>query len=272
MSPALHAPTLFALLISFGELAVSIGTLLGLFGRLAALGGMLLSLTFFLVVSFHDHPYYFGPDIVLFFAWTPLAMTGSGRWSLDDFCERKRTEVNKANLSHAKIAELDRRVVLQRGAVVGILGLLGLVTGGLTAAIGRMLNTSSGGSNHKALAANSGNGSSQGPGSSSGTSKDNIGSSKIVPLGGAASFIDPISGAPGLVVHPTKRTYLAFSAICPHAGCQVQFDPQTSLFICPCHGSEFNGTTGAVILGPAPVGLTSISIELAANGDIIVKN
>lgn len=68
LSPALHTPTLVALFIAFAELAVGLGTLLGLFGRIAALGGMALSLTFFLVVSFHDRPCYYGPDIVFLFA------------------------------------------------------------------------------------------------------------------------------------------------------------------------------------------------------------
>ena len=72
-----------ALIIAFGELAVGLGTFVGLFGRVAATGGMLLSLSFFLTVSFHDSPYYYGPDIVFLFAWTPLLIGGSGTYSLD---------------------------------------------------------------------------------------------------------------------------------------------------------------------------------------------
>src|SRR6185312_11904868 len=47
LDPALHAATLSALVISFGEMAVGLGTLVGFFSRAAALGGMLLSLSFF---------------------------------------------------------------------------------------------------------------------------------------------------------------------------------------------------------------------------------
>jgi thiosulfate dehydrogenase [quinone] large subunit len=46
-----HAPTLVGLTIAFGELAVGVGTLLGLWTRLAAVGGALLALSFFLTVS-----------------------------------------------------------------------------------------------------------------------------------------------------------------------------------------------------------------------------
>ena len=273
LSPALHAPTFVALVISFAELAAGLGTLLGLFGRTAAIGGMALSLTFFLVVSFHDRPYYYGPDIVFLFAWTPLAISGSGRWSLDDYYNGRREEIRATKLSKAKAAELDRRVILQRGFMAGSLALFGLVTAGITAALGRMLNTGSSTSRSSALSGNSPNASSGGaPAGVTSSSKNNIGSSKVVPLGGAASFTDPITGSPGLVVHPSSGNYLAYSAICPHAGCQVQFDPQAHLFVCPCHGSEFNGTTGAVLLGPAATGLTPIAIKLEANGDVIVEN
>ena len=211
LSPALHAPTLVALVIAFAELAVGLGTLLGLFDRIAALGAMALSLTFFLVVSFHDRTYYYGPDIVFLFAWTPLAISGSGRWSHDDYYIRKREEVITAKLSKAETAELDRRVVLQRGFMAESLALFGLVTGGITAALGRMLNTGSATTGSCALAghpASPANNSGATPGGATSTSKNNIGSSKVVPFGGAATFTDPITGSPGLVVHPSQAATL----------------------------------------------------------------
>ena len=62
---------------------MGLGTLVGLFGRLAATGGALLSLSFFLTVSFRDSPYYYGADIVFLFAWTPFVLGGFGAWSFD---------------------------------------------------------------------------------------------------------------------------------------------------------------------------------------------
>lgn len=75
---SLHAPTLVGLLIAFGELAVGAGVLVGLWIRAAAVGGMLLSLTFFLTVSWSTTPYYYGSDIVFIFAWSVLAGMGAG--------------------------------------------------------------------------------------------------------------------------------------------------------------------------------------------------
>ena len=64
-------------LIAFAELAIGVGTLLGLWPRVAAIGGATLSFTLFLTISFHASPFYTGADIVFTFAWMPLVLAGS---------------------------------------------------------------------------------------------------------------------------------------------------------------------------------------------------
>ena len=64
--------------IALGEIAIGLGTLLGLWARIAAVGGAVLSLTLFLTVSFHSSPYFTGASIVFLFAWVPLILAGSG--------------------------------------------------------------------------------------------------------------------------------------------------------------------------------------------------
>ena len=78
ISPLTHVAVPLGLLIAFGEVAVGLGTLLGLWARIAALGGMVLSFMLFLTVSFHSSPYYTGSDIVFVFAWMPLVVVGAG--------------------------------------------------------------------------------------------------------------------------------------------------------------------------------------------------
>jgi thiosulfate dehydrogenase [quinone] large subunit len=298
LSPVLPIATLVAVVISLGEVAVGLGTLLGLFGRIAALGGMLLSLSFFLTVSFNDNPYYYGPDIVFLFAWTPFVLAGSGAWSLDALFAQRAART-RAALQNAAIrggpaarrraAEFDRRVFLQRLSTAGIVGLAGLVVGGFVAAIGRLVHGSQqaastesiGGSNTSSSTSStapSTNGSASSPpttvpANSSGgpTPKGTrIGPASDVPVGGAASFTDPAQGVPALVVQFKRDSFRAFSAVCPHAGCQVQFDQQNDIFVCPCHGSTFNGSTGAVEGGPAPTGLSPIAVALGSNGQLYV--
>jgi thiosulfate dehydrogenase [quinone] large subunit len=89
-------------------------------------------------------------------------------------------------------------------------------------------------------------------------------------VGGAASFNDPNSGDPSLVLQPQTGTFLAFDAVCPHAGCPVQYDATNKLLICPCHGSEFNAHTGAVEVGPAATGLLKLKIAEGPDGQLYV--
>ena len=296
LNPALHASTPVALVISFGEVAVGLGTLLGLFGRIAAVGGLLLSFSFFLTVSFNDNPYYYGPDIVFLFAWTPFVLSGPGAWSLDALFAKRAARAlalleaatkSGGPAARQRASELERRVFLQKASAAGVVGIAGLVTGGLVAAIGRLV----GGSPHSTSAGTIGRGgasSTTSPSTSSqkksGTTTSTtagssgavrpkgirIGPASDVPVGGAASFTDPKEGVPALVVQVRTGVFRAFSAVCPHAGCQVQFDQQSDLFICPCHGSEFNGSTGAVQRGPAATGLSSIPVALGSNGQLYV--
>jgi cytochrome b6-f complex iron-sulfur subunit len=53
----------------------------------------------------------------------------------------------------------------------------------------------------------------------------------------------------------------AFSAVCTHLGCIVQFVPEGRIFKCNCHGSQFD-LTGKNIAGPAPTPLKPFRVEL----------
>jgi len=72
------------------------------------------------------------------------------------------------------------------------------------------------------------------------------------PVGQAASFTDPASGDPSIVIRPSSGTFVAFDAVCPHAGCMVGYDPGQKVIICPCHGSQYDAS-GRVRLYDADV-------------------
>ncbi|MEN8653829.1 DoxX family protein [Streptomyces sp. 21So2-11] len=80
---ALKNPEGFAYAIALGELAVGIGTLIGLLARLAAFGGALISLSLWLTVSWQSDPYYYGNDLAYLMAWLPLVLAGAAVFSLD---------------------------------------------------------------------------------------------------------------------------------------------------------------------------------------------
>ncbi|MFG2128160.1 DoxX family protein [Streptomyces sp. NPDC048751] len=87
---ALKNPVGFGYAMAFGELAVGIGTLLGLLTRVAALGGALISLSLWLTVSWGSDPYYYGNDLAYLMAWLPLVLAGAPFLSVDAMLRRRR--------------------------------------------------------------------------------------------------------------------------------------------------------------------------------------
>ena len=346
IAPLVHVAGPLGVLIALAELAVGLGTLLGLWTKVAAIGGMALSGLLFLTVSFHASPYYTGSDIVFVFAWTPLVITGAGGvLSLDAVLAnlaRQRagllpdTDValpfstvrelcgsykkgkcqalagapcaphhcpvlgHPATVPERKAGAIDRRTFSLKGAWTVAVAAAGVLGAALAAGVGRAAGGSASGPHLGGGSATGGLGSSPGtsttaastasssPPSTSGPTASTtrptpatqptpatrppgtrIGPASVVPVAGAASFQDPATGDPSLVVQPTAGTFLAFDAVCPHAGCVVQYD-RSGVFICPCHGSQFNGRTGAVETGPAPTGLTKLTLRKGSDGMLYV--
>ncbi|MFC9908331.1 Rieske 2Fe-2S domain-containing protein [Streptomyces sp. NPDC059862] len=59
----------------------------------------------------------------------------------------------------------------------------------------------------------------------------------------------------------------AYSTICTHAACPINKLEGTKL-VCPCHGSEFDATTGEVLHAPATVPLSELPVR-TENGRIV---
>lgn len=276
-----HA-TLFGLTIALGELLVGLGVLLGVFTRLAAVGGFLLSLSFFLTVSWGTSPYFTGADIVFMFAFLPLALAGDGgvlsvAAAIRTATRRRmRLAVPAPRDESAQVtAMVQRRALVQTGVVAVLVGVGAVLVGG----VGRLVSgggddTASGsgptpsstpssapsapGSEATSTPAPMGGGASGA--AASGTA---VGTSADLKVGGALPFTDPASGAPGYVVQPKAGTYMAFSAVCTHEGCTVGFDQAANQFACPCHGARFDASNGDVVRGPARDPLQKYSVTEA---------
>jgi len=266
------------LAIALGEVAIGLGVLVGLWIRVAAVAGMALSFGLFLTASFHASPYYTGSDIVFFFAWTPLALAGAaGAPALDTWLARPAAAADRAS-------GVARRDVLSKGAVAGIVAGVFVVSSGLVAALGRMVGGAAtntpgskaltGGGATPATASvsstTSGTGATTTTAAAAEPSGTAVGPASDVPVGGSASFTDPASGDPALVIQQTAGDFVAFDAVCPHAGCTVAYQAAARVIACPCHGSAFNARTGDVLNGPATSGLTSIKVTKGANGNLYV--
>ncbi|MFF8636428.1 Rieske (2Fe-2S) protein [Streptomyces pilosus] len=62
-------------------------------------------------------------------------------------------------------------------------------------------------------------------------------------------------------------TLKAYDTLCTHAGCPINKLDGTQL-ICPCHGSEFDVTTGKVLREPAVAPLKPLTVEVR-NGTMV---
>ena len=283
------APAL-GVVIAVGEVAIGTGVLVGLLTRVAAVAGMALSFGLFLTVSFHSSPYFTGSDIVFFFAWTPLALAGAaGAPALDTWLAGRPTHATRRE------GGVPRRAVLTTGAATAVVAGVVVVAGGVAAALGRAvggttdaagtttptLGAGTGGSSTPTTAApvttTTGSGTTPAPTTTTGPTATTgphsgtaIGPAADVPVGGSAAFTDPATGDPSLVIQATAGHFAAFDAVCPHAGCTVAYQPSARVIACPCHGSEFDPSTGAVIQGPAPRGLTPIAVAKGGNGNLYV--
>ncbi len=59
-------------------------------------------------------------------------------------------------------------------------------------------------------------------------------------------------GGTRIAVANVAGTFYAFDDTCTHVGCSLaEGDLEEKTVICPCHGSEFDVASGAVLQGPA---------------------
>lgn len=75
---------------------------------------------------------------------------------------------------------------------------------------------------------------------------------------------------PALITHTKDGKFHAYSAVCSHLGCTVQYRQDMGRIYCACHGGQYDPETGQNIAGPPPKPLTPLKVEVK-NNDIIVS-
>ncbi len=108
-----------------------------------------------------------------------------------------------------------------------------------------------------------------------------------VKIGMPADFPDGLKFLPDqrLFVFREGKTFHAISAVCTHLGCTVRAEAMsqpetrdvdgvkmklTHRFLCPCHGSKYEGD-GKAVAGPAPRPLAWYHLSLSADdGSLVV--
>jgi thiosulfate dehydrogenase (quinone) large subunit len=279
-------PVEIGFLIAVVEIGVGLGTLTGLLFRLSAVGGLALSITFWLTASWATTPYYYGPDLPYAFGWLTVALAGTG----DRFTLGAWFRNNAEDPYDDEPVSPERRAVLQ----AGFLGLASLAVAAFAGTFGASLL----GRPRAELASTSGSpapsdstlgeatpdttatpNASPAPGSSAAATSQAPAQGPVVArvsqlgTGRAIAFDDPISGDPGVLVKLADGKIVAFDAVCTHAGCTVEWDPTYDLLVCPCHGAAFDPARDAeVVAGPTRTPLAAIPIHVdTASGRITVS-
>ena len=151
-----------------------------------------------------------------------------------------------------------RRGVL---AGVGLVGLAGAITAcssngsSMSAAVADPATSSGAGASSAAASAPASASSAAG-----GTAAGALAATSDIPVGGGKIFDTQLT----VVTQPTAGEFKAFSAVCTHMGCTVN-QIADGRIDCPCHGSEYSITDGAVLAGPAPRPLPAKTIKITGD-------
>jgi Rieske Fe-S protein len=139
-------------------------------------------------------------------------------------------------------------------AGVGLVGLAGAITacssGGssMSAAVADPATSSGMGASSPTSAAASAPASASSASSAMGGSAAGaLTATSAIPVGGGKIFAAQTT----VVTQPSAGEFKVFSAVCTHMGCIVS-QIADGRIDCPCHGSEYSITDGAVLAGPAP--------------------
>lgn len=219
-----------------GEIAIGLATLFGVFPFLAAIAGAGLSASLWLSSSFYVTPYFLASNTAYLIMWLVFALS---------VMPRKRTV--------SRVLNVDRRGAIGIG-VVGLLSVAFAVVGNfftrparIASSAVKIVTKKGGGAPANAIAS---------------ISDLNVGSALQIKLA---------SGDPGILIRTATDAVCAFSAVCTHEGCSVDYDSVSKELICPCHGARFDPLqNGKAIGGPTRTPLTELPVEIS--GEYIISS
>lgn len=344
--------TIFGWMVLLGELAIGLGTLVGLFSRTAAFFGAVLSLTLWISSSFSVVPFFLGPDLPYAIGWITLMLAGAHPvYSLDSYIKAPAATPAKPTAASAKAGKqaqpvaaavtpdpaanaqmARRRFVLIAGATL----VTGMATGvawaktwkeestkantfnqlqagsagvsssssdttttaapaatagtdqsATTTAVAATssASTTQAAQTNTTQAAASGASTTQSAAASTTTqaaptatpkptAAPAVNGTKLValaslPVGAGFKFTTPDTKQPAMVFHEQDGSVKAFSLICTHEGCTVEYYQQYKALACPCHGAVYDITNGQPTQGPARRALTAYKVQVDGSGNVI---
>lgn len=85
-----------------------------------------------------------------------------------------------------------------------------------------------------------------------------------------AGKIFKFGSKPGILIQTPAGEYRAFSAVCTHLDCTVQYRPDEKLIWCACHNGRYD-LTGKNISGPPPRPLESFTVNVRGEEIVVTR-
>jgi Rieske Fe-S protein len=82
--------------------------------------------------------------------------------------------------------------------------------------------------------------------------------------------IFPFGGQPGLLIRTAEGDYKAFTAVCTHLGCTVQYKAGNKQIWCACHNGAYD-LEGRNVSGPPPRPLEIYQVHVTGDEIVVEK-
>ncbi|MFM7860164.1 MAG: Rieske 2Fe-2S domain-containing protein [Candidatus Nanopelagicaceae bacterium] len=97
---------------------------------------------------------------------------------------------------------------------------------------------------------------------------------EVLPIGAHYPFIR--ANGEAAILFRTRAGVFAYSAICTHQGCEVQYQKKSERLVCPCHQAAFDPFQDAkVVVGPSNASTKSIrplgKVEVKIDGAYVIE-
>lgn len=84
-------------------------------------------------------------------------------------------------------------------------------------------------------------------------------------LGEAKEIV--LNDKPVIIINRYEKGFVAFSKVCTHLGCLIEYDRGQRRLVCPCHAGTFD-LEGNVLSGPPPRPLSVVPLRV--EGEFVI--
>lgn len=101
--------------------------------------------------------------------------------------------------------------------------------------------------------------------------ENSVVAAKLSEIPANAGKIFKFGNKPGILVHTAGGEFKAFSAVCTHLECIVQYRPETKQIWCACHNGQYN-LSGQNIGGPPPRPLEEFKVNTRGDDVVVTRS